>query len=155
CGGTMTWELFEKFIKDKRFLANLSEETLESYGQVYARWEKYAGGMPTQDLLDQFVIGMREASLSVSTCNISIRSFNSFLTWLYEKGHTSEHFIIKKLKEEKRVMKTFGDDQLADFLSWKPQTDGDWRFYTMFCTLADTGIRVKECLTIKTDDIDF
>jgi integrase len=52
-------------------------------------------------------------------------------------------------------MRTFDDDQLGRFLGWKPKTNGDQRFYAMFCTVADTGIRAKECLTIKMEDIDF
>jgi integrase len=52
-------------------------------------------------------------------------------------------------------MRTFSDEQLTNFLNQKPKTDNEWRFYAMFCTLADTGIRVTECLTIKTEKVDF
>src|SRR5436190_1317814 len=112
-------ELFKKFIRDKEFVANLSPRTLHSYRQVFDRWKKYVGAMPTKDNLDEFIIGMRQAGLSPVTCNISIRSFNSFLSWLSEKGHIPEPLKIKKLKEEKKIMRTFSDAELTAILNWK------------------------------------
>lgn len=148
-------KLHKNFIRDKEFIANLSPRTIESYKEVFARWKKYVNGLPTADNLDDFVVEMRKAGLSVTTCNISIRSFNSFLTWLSEKGHLDKSLRLKKLKEEKRVMRTFSDDQLQKLLNWRPKNNYDWRFYAMFCTLADTGIRIEELLTLKTEKINF
>ncbi len=72
--------LFDRFIKEKRFVYNLSERTLHSYSKVFRRWERFAGGMPTQENLLDFMVNMRQSGHSPTTCNITIRSFNSFLT---------------------------------------------------------------------------
>ena len=53
--------LFEQFIKEKRYLNNLSERTLHSYrSDMFRRWLLYVGGMPTQAGINQFVVKMRE-----------------------------------------------------------------------------------------------
>ncbi len=147
--------MFQQYLKEKQFLTNLSPKTIKSYKEVYARWEKYAGGFPTQEKLSDFVIGMREAGLSITTCNISVRSFNSYLSWLLEHGHLKEPLRLKKLKEEKRIMKTFSDEAFKKFLAWRPKNSREWRFYAMFCVLIDTGTRINEVLTLETDQINF
>ena len=55
-------ELFEKFIRDKRYLKNLSERTIDSYREVFGRWIRFVGReMPSEERLETFVVGMREA----------------------------------------------------------------------------------------------
>lgn len=150
-------KLFKKFLRDKQFISNLSATTLKSYEKdVFGRWKRLVGKeMPTAENLDDFVIEMRQGNLSVTTCNISIRSFNSFLSWLHSKGHIQTPLKIAKLKEEKKIMQTFSDEQLRSVLTWKPVNHYEWRFFAMFCVLMDTGVRVNECLTVQADGIDF
>lgn len=105
-------QLFSQFIKEKRYVHNLSEKTLESYEAVFTRWQRLVGGFPNPTDLIDFVINMREKGLSVTTCNISIRSFNSFLSWLHKYEHAPKLKILR-LKEEKRVMLTFSDQQIS------------------------------------------
>jgi hypothetical protein len=66
--------LFDLFITEKRFLANLSERTLHQYGQIFQCYEKYtyASRLPTEELLSRFVIGMRQNGLSTVTCKWSV-----------------------------------------------------------------------------------
>jgi hypothetical protein len=47
---------------------------------------KYVEEMPNELNLSQFVIDLRDHNLSTTTCNISITTFNSFLTWMKEKN---------------------------------------------------------------------
>ena len=44
--------LFDLFIKEKRYLANLAKRTLGSYKEVFARYEKYSDSsqLPTDKL---------------------------------------------------------------------------------------------------------
>jgi len=72
--------LWERYKKEMRYLRNFEERTLRGYQEVFNRWIKYVGQMPTEQNLSQFVIGMREAGLNTTTYNISIRSFNSFIS---------------------------------------------------------------------------
>jgi hypothetical protein len=43
----MISDLFAQFIKEKRFLDNLSEHTIDSYqNDVFRRWMRFVGEMP-------------------------------------------------------------------------------------------------------------
>ena len=53
--------LFEQYKKEMLYLRNFSERMLRGYQEVFNRWQKYVGEMPTEKNLSRFVIGMREA----------------------------------------------------------------------------------------------
>jgi integrase/recombinase XerD len=149
-------EHFEKFIKDKRYLANLSELTILSYRLAFRRWVEAVGKeMPNQDNISTYVIGMRERGLSPVTCNISIRSFNSFLSWLAERG--GKTLRIKTLKTEKKKMRTFSDAQIRDLLTWKPNksSKNEARIFVVLRFMLDTGTRINEALTLEMSKVDL
>lgn len=149
-------EKFTKFIRDKRYLANLSEFTLKSYQQAMDRWVKCIGHeMPNAENIDTYVVCMRESGLSPVTCNISIRGFNSFLSWLHQKG--GEKLRIKPLKTEKKKMRTFSDTQVRDLLSWKPNkhSRNETRIFALMRFMIDTGCRINEALTLEMTKVDF
>jgi site-specific recombinase XerD len=151
-------EFFEKFIRDKRYLKNLSERTISSYREVFGRWVRFVGReMPSASRLERFVVGMREAGFTITTCNISIRSFNSFLSWLHEKGHLPDHLKIRQLPGGKRVMKTFSDDQLYRLINWKPdpKSRNEVRLQLLIFLLLDTGVRIDEALKLRVDGVDL
>jgi hypothetical protein len=102
---------FEDYTREMRYVSNFSELTLTNCRQIFKRWQRFIGGMPTEDNLTEFIIKMREADLSPVTCNITIRTFNSFLTWLHKKGAIGE-LRMKELPEEKKVKKTFCDNSI-------------------------------------------
>jgi integrase/recombinase XerD len=153
--------LFEQYKKEMLYLRNFSVRTLRGYQEVFNRWQKYIGQMPTELNLSMFVIAMRQAGLNTTTCNISIRAFNSFLTWLKEKGICPEKFSngkpfkLDKLPEEKKQLRVFDDSDIHKILSFKPRKRNDHRIYALVCTLIDTGIRINECLNLERDRIDF
>ena len=153
----MILELFAQFIKEKRYICNLSERTIRSYERdVFNRWLKIVGEMLTKQNLMRFVVGMRESGLSATTCNITIRSFNSFLNSYYRNGHIPEPLKLQQLKVEKRIMRTFSEAQMKKLLSWRPNKNRcQIRLYVAMCILADTGIRISECLTLTLENIDW
>jgi integrase/recombinase XerD len=153
--------LFDQFTKELRYMRNLSELTIKSYQEAFNRWQIHVGEIPTEKNLSRFVIGMREAGLSITTCNIYIRSLNSFLTWLKENGHCPQTFTngkpfkLAKLPEEKKQLRVFDDADIHKILSFKPNGRNEHRIYALICTLIDTGIRINEALNIELDRVDF
>jgi integrase/recombinase XerD len=150
--------LFEKFIREKRYLKNLSERTIDSYTSIFWRYVRFVGhDMPTEETLENFVTGMREAGFTITTYNISIRSFNSFLSWLHEKGHFPDHLKIRQIPGGKRVMKTFSDDQLYRLINWKPdpKSRNEVRLQLLIFLLLDTGVRIDEALRLRVDGVDL
>lgn len=83
-------ELHAQFIKEKRFLDNLSENTIRSY-KLALQWFTKLGGDFDKTALSNFVIGLREAGMNPNGCNVKIRSMNSFLTWCFHNGHNPEN----------------------------------------------------------------
>src|SRR5690242_3622111 len=100
----MLQDLFDTFLREKLYPKNVSKLTIRSYKQAYERFTKQSSEI-SKAALNDFVISMRESGLEASTCNISIRSFNSFLTWLFENGHTTERLRIQQLKAKKATIK--------------------------------------------------
>src|ERR1051326_4113300 len=93
--------LFNSFLKELEYLKGVSKLTIKSYRLALTRYKAANGDeLPTKETLSKFVISMRESGLAATTCNISIRAFNSFLTYLEENGHP--RLRIKKLKEDQK-----------------------------------------------------
>jgi integrase/recombinase XerD len=150
-------ELFAQFKKEKVFLKGVREKTLIWYAHSYSAFTRFMGKPEKLDklVLKEFVTKMRESGISITSCNVYIRGFNSFLTWLFENEQTKEHLKIKQLKDEQKVMKTYTDGHLKIFLSYKPKDWYEWRMYTLVATLIDTGCRIDEALHVTRGDIDF
>ena len=153
--------LFDQFKKELKYLRNLSERTIKSYQEAFDRWQKHVGEIPTEKNLSRFVIGMREAGLRITSCNIYIRSINSFITWLKENDHCPQTFSngkpfkLAKLPEEKKQLRVFDDAEIHKILSHKPSGRNDHRIYALVCTLIDTGIRINEALNLEIARVDF
>jgi integrase/recombinase XerD len=146
-------DLFTQFIKEKRYLSNLSEGTLHYYREVY-EFFKAAGFDGTKGSLQAAVIKMRERGTSVGAINTYIRGVNVFLRWLStEHGHPN--LSLKKLRVEQRIFKSLTDTELRSIISYKPKTFCQKRIHALCLLLIDTGIRVNEGLTLERSKIDF
>lgn len=72
--------------------------------------------------------------------------------FIEEKSNPIRH--IKNLKEEKRVIRTFNDDEVKKILrDVEEGTYSNVRDKLILIFLFDTGIRVSELCDIKVDDI--
>lgn len=147
-------ELFGQFLKEKTFLANVSQKTIRFYDQSFRAFTRH-GGRLDKSGLSEFVVNMRSSGLSAVSCNVYIRGINSFLTWLHENGHITERLRIKQLKCEKKVMPTFTDVQLKALATFKPVSWVEKRIHTICLVLMDTGCRIEEILTLERTKVDF
>jgi hypothetical protein len=50
---------------------------------------------------------MRQSNLSAKSCNDYIAGMDSFFKWLYENEHIPEPLKISRMKEEKKVFRSF------------------------------------------------
>lgn len=153
--------LFDQFTKELRFIHNRSNKTLDIYNEAFRKWMSFVGQVPTEDNLFQFIIGMREANLSITSCNIYIGSINSFLSWLKDKGHCQQKFTngkdfkLIKLPQQKKQLKVFDDSEIHKILSFKPKSRNENRIYSLVCLLIDTGMRINEALQLELSKVDF
>ena len=162
-------KLFKTFLQEKQYLCNLSPKTLTSYQQSYDTYQRVLSRLsvsdnactepglcpPTKDTLKDFVIGMRESGLSPGACNVYIRSMNSFLTWLFENGHTTDHLRLKQVKGTREPIRIFKPAHIQALIRFKPRNEYEWRLHTLVCLLIDTGARIDEVLGAKLAEADL
>ncbi|HWP45401.1 MAG TPA: tyrosine-type recombinase/integrase [Blastocatellia bacterium] len=149
-------DLFKNFLKEKRYLQNVSDWTIDFYERSYKAYKRILGPKePTTELLKEFVIGLKMSGISTQSVNCYIRGINSFLSWLHESGYTPEKLRIKQLPSEKKGKPTYSEQHLKAILTWKPSTWTQWRLYGILCTLIDVGARIDEVLTLQRSKINF
>lgn len=150
---------FELFIRERKFVQNISKSTIEFYEYSYRTFKKHSKVTSIEELnktaLSSFVANMRESGMSAGNTDARIRGINPFLTWLYENDLIKENLKIKKPKLEQKVMKTFTEPQLKAIITYKPKDKYELRLHTILLLLADTGIRINEATTITRNRIDF
>lgn len=137
---------FEQFIRERRYLHNVSERTVEWY-ESSLRWLPCE--TPTQQQLNDLVMGMRERGLKPTGINSVIRAINAYLKW------ANSPLKIRKLKEPLLVMPTFTDVQVRRLIDWRPRTKFERRLHLLVLFLLDTGCRISEALTLHVREIDL
>lgn len=153
-------EEFEKFIEERKYLQNVSSRTIEWYRESF-KWLN--NPIPTKDDLKSLVVRMRTKGLKPTSCNNRIRAINAYLHWASGADENKKcgvgctHLAVQRLKEEKRVLPTFSLDDVKKIIAWKPKAKlfCERRLYVLMLTLADTGCRIDELLSLKWTDVDF
>jgi integrase/recombinase XerD len=138
--------LFEKFIRERTYLHNVSPATAVWYCQSF-KWLRVE--RPTEEDLKSFVMRMRERGLRPTSCNNRIRAVNAFLAW------SGSRLRVPKLKEEQRVLPTFTLSDIQKFARWKPRTRTEHRLQSLVLLLADSGCRISEALGLEWSDVDM
>lgn len=151
-------ELFNLFIRERKFLRNVSPKTEEAYESAWSAIGKHLPEDPTtwkQEVFKEAVIRLMQRGLRPTSCNVHIRAMNAFLRWAAEENHLSTRHKISHLIQPKLVPAMFSEEQLSAMLNWKPFDITERRLYTLFTVIADTGIRIQEGLTLPWANIDF
>jgi site-specific recombinase XerD len=122
-------ELFELFIKERRYLHNLAEGTLSYYREVY-NFFKAVGFDGSKESLQNSIITFRERGTSTGAVNTYIRGINVFLNWLH-KEHSHPALALKRLKVEQRIFRSLSDQQLRAIISYKPKSVSQRRVHNL------------------------
>jgi site-specific recombinase XerD len=156
-GGNMTLEqMFENFIREKQYIENCAPKTIKYFRQCFKTFRRIiADDEVSPQTLTRFVVEARQSGMSAGCFNSYSKGLNSFFDWLHENELTAAHLRIKLLKQEKKVLRSFSDDELRRVLTFKPQTFGERRIHVLTLALLDTGARIDELLTLTRDRVDF
>lgn len=170
--------LFSLFLRERKYLRNVSPQTIEWYETAWKTFRKSATSCLTDPAtlnrshLEQFVYALRDRGVKPVTCNTWLKALNTFFGWLHERGDTPVRVQLKPLKVEKRLLPTIDADAILTLVTYKPPTwisvnkkhlNGPrrgqkafalWRVHALVCTLLDTGCRIDELLTALTTDFD-
>jgi integrase/recombinase XerD len=154
-------ELYQTFVTERRYLKNVSPNTLESYKHSFRPFAGHVGQLPATDdglkgafkcALTQVAAGSR---LRASSVNDYSRAVNAFLRWAHDEGHIAALVRLPYLKEEQRLIPTLNERQIQTLLGWKPKTFAEQRLYALVSLLLDTGVRISEALALRRPDVDF
>jgi integrase/recombinase XerD len=137
---------FSQFIKERKYLGNVSPATIEWYEQSLA-W--LGTESPTEAQLKDFVMRMREKGLKATSCNCRIRAVNAYLKW------SGFQFRVAKLREPSFVLPVHSIPEVALLTRWKPRGFYQRRLHLLILVLLDTGRRVSEALSLQLQDCDL
>jgi site-specific recombinase XerD len=136
---------FEKFVKERKYLKNVSPRTIEWYNESF----KWLGNEnPSHDDLTDLVVRMREKGLSSASCNNRIRAVNAYLKW------AGSSLSIPRLKEELKPVPIYGVAAVSKILAFKP-SPSEKRTHTLLLLIFDCGLRISECIGLRVEDLDF
>lgn len=96
--------------------------------------------------------------ISVSTVNNYIRNIKVFYSYLFEERiiKTNPMTKIKQLKNNRKPQEFLSDEDFVRLLKSIDTTKfHEYRDYIVIQLIIDTGMRIGECLSITTDDIDL
>src|SRR5690349_2766105 len=104
-------DLFDTFLRERKYLQNLRPSTLEWHSSAWKAFRSATRslndpGQLTRGHLEQFIYSLRDRGLRPVTCNTWLRSINAFCRWLQERGDLPVRVHMKTLKVEKRLVQT-------------------------------------------------
>jgi integrase/recombinase XerD len=137
---------FTQFIKERKYLSNVSSRTIEWYEQSLS-WLNTAS--PTDADLKSVVIAMRQKGLKATGCKCRGRAINAYLKW------TGSALRIPKMKEPQFLAPTFTAEQVRKLIGWKPVGRCQQRLHLLVLILLDTGCRISEALDVHVADCDL
>lgn len=139
-------EGFAQFIRERKFLHNVSARTLEWY-ENSLRWLPCES--PSQEQINDAVVRMRQKVLKATGCNSTIRAINAYLKWAELPARA------RKLREPQLVLPTFTEPQIKKLIGWKPDDVQARRLHLLVLFLLDTGCRISEALGVRVRDVDL
>jgi integrase/recombinase XerD len=150
-------DLFERFVKEKKYLLNVTPKTEKWYRSSWIAFTRSVGTPENLDrfVLNDFVIKLKESGITATSINAYICGINTFLSWLWENNLISERLKIKYLREEKKVLQTFSDAHIRTLINWKPKDWHDWRMHALICVVIDTGARIDEILSLTRKQVNL
>ena len=77
---------FEQFLREKRYLQNVSQNTLNWCSTSYIAYKKVCGIEFSKPKFTEFIIALREQGLTPGGGDNDIRGLNIFSSWLHETG---------------------------------------------------------------------
>ncbi|MGP4061813.1 tyrosine-type recombinase/integrase [Halobacillus sp. H74] len=92
------------------------------------------------------------------TINSKLRAIRSFYNFLHRESYIINNPVetLSLIKQKKTIIDTFSRDQIRLLLAQPDQTTfTGMRDYTILLFLLETGVRARELVSVKTDDINW
>ncbi|OYD08588.1 tyrosine-type recombinase/integrase [Paludifilum halophilum] len=161
------WDLArDSFLRDCR-VRNLSEHTVKYYRNELETLRKtlVAGKAPTdptkimaEHIKEAVILPMMDAGKKETTINARLRAARSFFNFLERERYIMDNPMasVQLVRQKRSVVQTFTRQQVLAILGAPDQmTFTGVRDYTLLLLLFETGLRVKELVNVRIDDIRF
>lgn len=154
----------DAFIRDCR-IRNLSEYTIRFYRNELSGLRKLleADGrdsnpvsVTAKDIKERVILRMMNEGRKESAINARLRACRAFFNFLERERMIPVNPMdsVTLVKQKRRVIETFTREQIQALLRQPNQkTFTGIRDYTMLLLLFETGVRVKELVNIRVDDV--
>ena len=151
-------KLFSDYMKEKKYLQNVSEATIRYYTKAFKFFIQYTSIEEVEEItkprLDKFLVTLREHGKTPENINCIIKGVNPFLAWL-SRNEYIPLYKLKELQTNKKVQEAYTDAELKKIISFKPRLFEEHRLYALLLTLIDTGARISELLKLEKDQLDL
>jgi integrase/recombinase XerD len=144
--------LADQFIAHGKYLRGWSPRTITIYERAL---RAFGDTQLTRHALAAWVVALRERGHTIGGVNVLTRAICSYLSWLYEEGHTSEHLRIKQLPNPPRAIKVLSDAEVQRIVRFRPTRKAQTRTWTLIVLLLDTGLRIDEALGLQRRHVDL
>ncbi len=151
-------KLFSTFLKEKQYLEGSSPATIRAYSKSWLAYKHYVGCtcQISDGMVRDFMVAMTSAGeIKASSANAYARSINSFLSWMFENGHTPGHLRVPLTATLKRVLQNYSQEEVRRIVTHKPRSRVGKRVMALLFLLIDTGCRVSEALSLTRKAFDF
>lgn len=160
---------YQDFIDDRKFM-NVSESHINNYHNILYKFIKYLTDERqvlnvediTQQHVKQYLIEGQKNGNKPGTINTKLVKIRTFLNYCVESDYikTNPANKVKTLRDDVRI-NVFTDEQIQQMLGFyrrlrtRDKQLYAYRDYMLIVTLLGTGIRRREIIGLKWDDIDF
>jgi len=152
----MTLEKFEQFVKERRFLKNVTVRTEEFYQDVRSALKRfYRQPEFTEEGLKEWVVNMRQAEVKPVSCNSYASGANAYLNWLFKQGLLATKLSVARQQTSKQNIQAFSPMQTRALIGWKPKGWYEQRLGTLVLLLLDTGMRIDEAFRLERREVDL
>lgn len=162
--------LWEKFIKDKKYLKRISSKTISDYECAWNAWKRFLPEDPKQidaNVVNAVKIGLQEmrvpskrrpvtmVPLSIISVNSYLKVFRTFVRWLNIRDGNGDPVPVELIIQPKLVPRTFTEEQLEKILTARTECMEAMRVQLLAKIYLDTGARAEEILGLRREDVNL
>jgi integrase/recombinase XerD len=159
---------FEELVNDFQLenkIKNLSEMTIRFYNQNLVHFQRFLNEKGiiyvheiTKNLVDQFVLWLREKELKDTTINTYLRATRAILYFAMNEDYICPPFQIKLIKTDIRQKEPYTEEEIKKLLK-KPDLKRcgfvEYRNWVLVNYLLETGNRLNTVINLKVADVDL
>lgn len=149
---------WQRFIREKRYVKNLSPKTISDYECARNAWANVLPASTAQineATIERAVVAMREDGLSPTSTNSYLRVLKAFVRWLNIRNAAGDPLPVPMIVAPRLVPRTFTASQQRALLAARPTSMSGKRVLLLAKLYLDTGARAEEIITLRVGDVNL